>query len=129
MLYYLLNLIITSATQLKTKSNKQTLNAVHLFLKSTKMPPIFDEILTCFLLIKMLQEQEITVKINKRESVNKSNLMPARSEIKVLKKCAKKKINTKPLKSNLIFTHSSLFKIEFLTHCMILIFYLVRRSC
>ena len=75
MLYYLLNLIITSATQLKTKSNKQTLNAVHLFLKSTKMPPIFDEILTCFLLIKMLQEREITVKINKRESVNKSNLM------------------------------------------------------
>ena len=87
MLYYLLNLIITSATQLKTKSNKQTLNAVHLFLKSTKMPPIFDEILTCFLLIKMLQEQEITVKINKRESVNKSNLRPiTRSEINILKK-------------------------------------------
>ena len=91
MLYYLLNLIITSATQLKQSQTNKPLNAVHLFLKSTKMPlpPIFDEILTCFLLIKMLQEQEITVKINKRESVNKSNLMTTRSGIKVLKKCKK----------------------------------------
>ena len=87
MLYYLLNLIITSATQLKQSQTNKPLNAVHLFLKSTKMPPIFDEILTCFLLIKMLQEQEITVKINKRESVNKSNLRPiTRSEINILKK-------------------------------------------
>ena len=34
----------------------------------------------------MLQEQEITVKINKRESVNKSNLRPITlSEINILK--------------------------------------------